>query len=127
MTRPTLGERELALLRHVAEAGPITVGEVAEGWGARHGLARSTVLTVMERLRAKGYLVRRRVDGVYRYRSVEGAAALLRGVVGEFVEKALSGSVSPFVAYLAEAPREVSEEDLERLEGLVRSLRERKP
>jgi predicted transcriptional regulator len=129
MTKPTLGDQELLLLRHVAEAGPLTVGQAAEGFGERHGLARSTVLTVMERLRLKGYLTRRRVEGVFQYRSVEGADALLRGVVGEFVERTLSGSVSPFVAYLAEAGEEVSEADLERLEALVRSLREkeRKP
>jgi hypothetical protein len=49
--------------------------------------------------------------------------------VGEFVERTLSGSVSPFVAYLAEAEDGVSEQDLSRLEALVRSLREkeRKP
>ncbi len=127
MTRPTLGDQELLLLRHVAEAGPLSVGQAAEGWGARQGLARSTVLTVMERLRQKGYLTRRRVDGVFQYRSVEGADALLRGVVGEFVEKTLAGSVSPFVAYLAEAGEEVSDADLARLEGLVKALREKKP
>lgn len=125
MTKPTLGDQELLLLRHVAEAGPLTVGQAAEGFGERHGLARSTVLTVMERLRQKGYLTRRRVDGVFQYRSVEGADALLKGVVGEFVERTLAGSVSPFVAYLAEAGDEVSEEDLARLEALVRALREK--
>jgi predicted transcriptional regulator len=127
MTRPTLGDQELLLLRHVAETGPRSVGQVAEGWGARQGLARSTVLTVMERLRLKGYLTRRRVDGVFQYRSVEGSDALLRGVVGEFVEKTLAGSVSPFVAYLADAGEDVSDEDLARLEGLVKALREKKP
>jgi predicted transcriptional regulator len=127
MAKPTLGDQELALLRQVAEAGPVTVGQMAEGWGARQGLARSTVLTVMERLRKKGYLTRRQVDGVYQYRSVERPDALLRGVVGEFVERTLSGSLSPFVAYLAESGGEVSDGDLERLEALVRALREKKP
>ncbi|MFT3914965.1 MAG: BlaI/MecI/CopY family transcriptional regulator [Anaeromyxobacteraceae bacterium] len=125
MTKPTLGDQELNLLRHVAEAGPLTVGQAADGFGERNGLARSTVLTVMERLRQKGYLTRRRVEGVYQYRSVEGADALLRGVVGEFVERTLAGSVSPFVAWLAEAGEDVSKEDLDRLEALVRQLREK--
>ena len=125
MPRPPLGVQELSLLHHLAVAGPCTVGQAVEAFGGRHGLARSTVLTVMERLRKKGYLVRRRVDGVFQYRSVEAPEALLRGVVGEFVERTLGGSVSPFVAWLAEAPGEVSPEDVARLEALVQKLREK--
>ena len=51
MKTRTIGDQELALLRYVAEEGPVTVGQAAEGFGAPRGLARSTVLTVMERLR----------------------------------------------------------------------------
>jgi len=63
----TVGDQELALLRDVAETGPSTVGEVAERFGEPRGLARSTVLTMMERLRQKGHLEREQVEGVYRY------------------------------------------------------------
>ena len=48
MKKP-VGEQELAVLRYVAEHGPVTVGEVAERFGEPQGLARSTILTVMER------------------------------------------------------------------------------
>jgi predicted transcriptional regulator len=47
------GDQELALLTWLAERPAITVGEVAEQYGAARGLARSTVLTMMERLRKK--------------------------------------------------------------------------
>ena len=43
----TLGELELELLRWIAQRGPTTVGEALEGYGVPHGLARSTVVTVM--------------------------------------------------------------------------------
>src|SRR5262249_4322147 len=62
-----IGDQELALLQYVTGQGEATVGAAAEGFGAPRGLARSTVLTMMERLRAKGYLARRPVDGVFRY------------------------------------------------------------
>jgi predicted transcriptional regulator len=122
MTAPrSIGDQELALLRHVAELGPVTVGQAAEGFGAARGLARSTVLTMMERLRAKGYLDRRRSGGVYRYSSRASSGELLRGAVESFVERTLGGSVSPFVSYLVEGA-EVSDEELAELERLVAKL-----
>jgi predicted transcriptional regulator len=120
----SIGEQELALLRYVAEQGTATVGQAAEGFGAPRGLARSTVLTMMERLRQKGHLDRRQTDGVYHYFSPVSSGELMRNAVRSFVEKTLSGSVSPFVTYLADA--EVSNEELAELERLVERLQSRK-
>lgn len=121
MSEPTIGEQELALLRYIADRPGVSVGQVADAFGQERGLARSTVLTMMERLRKKAYLSRRLVAGVYRYRARSSSAELLRGVVGRFVEKTLGGSVAPFVAYLNET-REVSDEELKELEDLVSKL-----
>lgn len=121
MALRTIGDQELALLRWVAEQGAASAGEVAEGFGASRGLARSTVLTMMERLRAKGYLERRRADGVFRYAAKASPSELLQGAVATFVEKTLAGSVSPVVTYLAER-REVSDDELAELERLVERL-----
>jgi len=121
MTKPSIGERELALLRHIGDHGEVSVGEAAVAFGAATGLARSTVLTMMERLRAKGYLKRRRVAGVYRYRSATVPGAAVRHAVGRFVENALGGSVSPFVAWMAERG-EVTPEELAELKALIAQL-----
>lgn len=120
-----VGEQELSVLRYVAEYGPVTVGEVAERYGEAQGLARSTILTVMERLRKKGHLTRRKVEGVFQYSSPLPAPELLRGMVGDFVERTLAGSLSPFVTYLAEA-EDVSEEELQQLQDVVAQLQSRK-
>jgi predicted transcriptional regulator len=120
-----VGEQELSVLRYVAEHGPVTVGEVAERFGEAEGLARSTILTVMERLRKKGHLTRRKVEGVFQYSSPLPASELLRGMVGDFVERTLAGSLSPFVTYLAEA-EDVSEEELQQLQDVVAQLQSRK-
>lgn len=121
MALAPVGEQELALLRHLAERGAASVGEVAETFGRERGWARSTVLTMMERLRRKGLLTRRVVDGIYRYRAKSNAATLLTGAVRQFVERHLGGSVSPVVAYLTEAT-DVSDEDLKELKAIVRRL-----
>ena len=117
----TIGEQEMALLRHIADRGAATVGEAADGFGASRGLARSTVLTMMERLRRKGHLSRRLVDGVYRYRALSSSADLLKGAVQRFVDRNLDGSVSPFLAYLSEAG-ELSDKERRDLEKIVARL-----
>jgi predicted transcriptional regulator len=121
----SIGDQELALLRYVADRNGATVGEVAEGFGGPRSLARSTVLTMMERLRQKGHLTRKLVNGVYRYQVRAATAKVLRDVVRGFVQQTLGGSVSPFVAYLSEEAQ-VNDDELAELEGLVARLQARK-
>lgn len=118
---PSIGEQELALLRHIADRAGATVGEAAEDFGAPRGLARSTVLTMMERLRKKGHLSRRMVEGLYRYSARSSSADLLKSAVSRFVERHLGGSVAPFVAYLSEAGA-LSARERRELEKIVARL-----
>jgi predicted transcriptional regulator len=121
MRKPSIGDQELALLQHLDETGAASAGEVAASFGEPRGLARSTVLTMLERLRGKGYLKRRQAKGVFRYSTATGAAEAMRGAIGSFVENTLSGSVSPFVAWMAERGK-VSDSELAELEALVTQL-----
>ncbi|MCC7633235.1 BlaI/MecI/CopY family transcriptional regulator [Stenotrophomonas rhizophila] len=125
MRGKTIGDQELALLQYVAEHDSASVGEVAAGFGEERGLARSTVLTMMERLRSKGYLQRSQVAGLYRYAATRGQDSVVQGAVASFVEKTLQGSVSPFVAFLSHKA-EVSDQELAELEALVAQLQSRK-
>ena len=126
MRSKTIGDQELALLQYVAEQGDASVGEVAAAFGEARGLARSTVLTMMERLRAKAYLTRTQVDGgVYRYASTARQDDVVRHAVGSFVEKTLQGSVSPFVAWMSQRT-EVSDNELAELEALVATLQSKR-
>ena len=120
MRRKSIGDQELALLHYLGQRGEASVGEVAAQFGEERGLARSTVLTMMERLRAKRFLRRRRSDGVFRY-SATGGGDVMQGAVGAFVERTLQGSVSPFVAWMSERGK-VSDEELAQLEALVEKL-----
>jgi predicted transcriptional regulator len=117
----TIGEQELALVRHIADRGGASVAEAVDEFGTSRGLARSTVLTMMERLRSKGYLSRQMADGVYRYRACASSADLLKNAVQRFVERSLDGSVSPFLAYLSDAP-ELSDQERQALEQIVARL-----
>jgi predicted transcriptional regulator len=125
MTKPTVGDQELSLLHYLAEHENASVGEVAADFGESRGLARSTVLTMMERLRAKSHLKRRHINGVYRYSTATGPGEVMSQAVGQFVEKTLSGSLSPFVAWMSEKA-EVSDSELAELEALVAQLQSRR-
>lgn len=125
MEATPLGELQLEVLRFLTEQGPLTVGEVAARFGEPRGLARTTVLTVMERLREKGYLTRRKQDGVYRYAPYAGKPQLLQDLIRQFVERTLEGSVSPFIAYLA-AERDLTDAEIAALRQLLESADEGK-
>lgn len=123
--KKTIGRAESKILAYVAEHPDSTVREVAENFGRTEGQARTTVLTVMERLRKKGYLTRRSVEGIYRYAPAAPKRELLRGLVRDFVEESLGGSLMPFMAYLADSA-DLSDEELADLRMLVQSLELRK-
>ncbi|MBC7805291.1 MAG: BlaI/MecI/CopY family transcriptional regulator [Akkermansiaceae bacterium] len=120
----TLGDQELEVLRFVAHRAPVTVREVADEWGTPRGRARTTILTMMERLRKKGYLVREGADGEgsFRYSSAVAPQAVLHNLVRDFVQKTLGGSLSPFVAYLADTPDGLSETEVAELKKLVNDM-----
>ena len=119
-----LGEQEMELLEFVSRYAPVTSAQVAERFGEARGLARTTVLTVLERLRRKGYVVRRRQEGVFHYSPRMSQGEVLRGLVQRFVETTLSGSLAPVVQYLANTPR-LTPTELEELEQIVETLRAR--
>ena len=115
-----LGEKEGELLAWVAHHAPASAAQIVAGWGAQQNVARTTVTTMLERLRAKGYLRREKVGGTYVYAPQSAHESQLRGVVGRFVEKTLGGSVEPFVSYLNNA--DLSEAEKAQLRALVKRL-----
>ncbi len=116
-----LGELELEVLKAIWELQPCTVQQVAEALAEARGSARTTVLTVMQRLHAKGMLARRKRSGVYRYVTKHRKGEVLSGLVGQFVDRVLDGSPGPFVAYLAEAD-DLTDEQVATLRAIVRRL-----
>ena len=123
--KATFGSTEIEVLRYISDHHPISVGEAAEHFAQVTGHARTTILTIMERLRRKGHLTRRKSGGVYRYSPKIAKLERLQGLVKDFVAKTLGGSVSPFVAYLSESGP-ISAEDLETLKRLVRDVEQQR-
>lgn len=116
---PNIGRAEMDILRYIGKHHPSSVREVADHLSATKGQVRTTALNVMERLRQKGYLKRRRINGIFHYSPSVPTAELLRSLVREFVHRALGGSVSPFVAYLLHEG-ELSADEVAQLRTLVK-------
>jgi len=120
-----LGQVELEVLRVVGERAPITVGEVAEHFARTEGKARTTILTIMEKLRAKGFLTRRKLKGSFHYSPTRPPQDVVQGVIRRFVSETLRGSVSPFIAYLTDT-KDITDDELRNLKSLVQRLDDRR-
>ncbi len=113
-----LGHLEFDVLQYVADHHPITVRAVATHFAEASGHARTTVLTVMQRLREKSYLKRRQRGGVQEYSPTMEKSELLQGIVSDFVADVLGGNVSPFFAYLTRSGQ-LTKDEVRKLEQLL--------
>ena len=125
MQPTTLGDQELSLLRFVSSQGQTTAGEAALKYGEPNGLARSTIETVLTRLYKKGYLTRIQDGGVFRYQATMEPQEVMGGLVEQFVEKTLGGSMVPLVNYFVRQSQ-LSETELAELQQLVSKLEARR-
>ena len=121
----SLGELELEVLKTVWGHEPCTVREVAEIIARERGSAYTTVLTVMQRLHAKGLLTRRKGKGPFAYSTTRGRADVISALVGRFVDQVLDGSAAPFVAYLA-GSKGLTAEQAEALRKIARELQQKR-
>ncbi|MEN6355704.1 MAG: BlaI/MecI/CopY family transcriptional regulator [Armatimonadota bacterium] len=122
MGRQPIGDHELEVLQYVSDHAPITVREVTEHYGKPRGLARTTILTVMERLRKKKYIRREKIEDTYHYSPCMPKRELLRGLLEDFTQRVLGGSVQPLVAYLAQ-DAQLNEEELDKLQDIINTKR----
>jgi len=122
--KPSIGRAEVEVLRFIADRSGATVTEVGDHLLETKGQTRNTALNMMERLRQKGFLERKKVDGIFRYFPSESKGTLFESFVEDFVESVLGGSVAPLVAYLGNRT-DVDERQLEELRRMVKSLEDR--
>ena len=123
---PSLGELEVQVLRLVWRHQPCTERQVSERVQRERGVARTTVLKTMQRLEAKGLLVREPGAGPIRYRAAVEERRLSPTLIRRFVAGFLGGSAEPLVAYLADSAK-LSARDLEQLRAIARKLRRDEP
>ena len=119
--RKNLTRPEMEILRYVIENAPTAARDITEYMASHRGHARTTTLTVLERLRSKGYVDRSDENGVFMYSPTAPSDEMQRSLVSDFVDIALGGSITPFAAYLA-GRADVSERELEELKKMIAEL-----
>jgi predicted transcriptional regulator len=84
-------------------------------------VGRTTVLKTIQRLEAKGLLVRVPGEGPVQFRASIEERKMLPALIARFVEGVLGGSAEPLVAYLAGSEK-LSAKDLETLRSIGRKI-----
>lgn len=115
--RTSVGDEEMKILAFVADHPLCSAADTAKTF-ADGGLARTTIQTVLERLRQKGLIEREQVDGTWRYSSVYSREDVQRGALKDFLRRILGKPSSPLLAYLS-GEAQLEEEDLKQLRSLL--------
>ncbi len=120
-----LGALQLAILRVLWERGEASANEVHQALLEEHGLAPTTIATMLKKMEAKA-LVDHRVDGrVFVYRAVHQQADVERSMVDEFVDRAFLGDSLALVNHLL-AAGEIEETEIAALKKKIASRRREK-
>jgi BlaI family penicillinase repressor len=119
-----LGRLELQIMGVVWDKGRATVHDVKEALGRGRRPAYSTILTMMRKLEAKGYLAHEVADRTYVYRATISRQAARHSLLGDLLERVFEGSPAQLVSSLVEQNR-VTEEELREIRKLIAERRKR--
>ncbi len=122
--KPTqLGDLETDVMNAVWELGEVTVQEVKDSLEPSRPLAYTTVMTVMTRLTEKGLLIRHKEGRAYVYKPASSQEKLAGSMLRSLVQRFYNGAGEKAIAHLLEIDENVDDEELERLEKLIRAKR----
>jgi len=113
----TLGRLELEVLKIVWDKPGCTVPEVAEILAKQKGSARTTILTVIQRLHKKAFLKRKKQRGVFHYYPTQKKTAVLGNLAKQFVRNIFDGSPASLIQYLTES--DVSADELTQIRKII--------
>ncbi len=114
-----LGRLELQIMNVVWEKGKATVHDVKDVLGRGRKPAYSTILTMMRKLEAKGYLEHDVDDRTYVYRPTISQQAVRHGVLGDIVDRLFEGSPSLLLNSLVEQNR-ISGTELKQIQKIIK-------
>lgn len=124
MKRYRLGDLQLKIMKVLWDGGPKSVADVHAALEQSDRLAYTTVATMLRKMEARG-LVEHHAEGRrFFYRARVAEAAVTRGMADDLVDRLFEGSLADMVSHLL-STREVSREELGRLERLIAERKQR--
>lgn len=124
-TLAPLSEAQIEIMDLVWDHGETTVTDLWNALSERRAVARTTVLTVMDRLVKKGWLKRRTVEREHVYSAARTREVTLGGLVRRLVDTAFAGSAENLVVALLDG-RGVTEEEAKRIRKLIDQSRRKR-
>jgi BlaI family penicillinase repressor len=119
---PPVSDAELEVLKVLWADGPATVRDVAAALRRqRRRLAYNTVLTLLTRLREKGYVEADRRDTAHVFRAVVTRDELVGSSLSALADRVCDGTASPLLLALVRDPR-LSTADIAHLRKLLNEL-----
>jgi|SRR5215204_6118808 len=121
-TERVLGRLESAVIELLWLEPHLTVVEVTRRLERRREIALTTVLTVLDRMYRKGYLIREKEGKAYlyspRYSRPEFEAGMIREILSSLLIEAKEATLIEFISIIAD-----DSETLHRLEEIIRMKR----
>jgi BlaI family transcriptional regulator, penicillinase repressor len=118
-----LGRLEMQIMNVVWEKGKATVHEVKEALGKGRKPAYSTILTMMRKIEAKGYLEHDVDDRTYVYRPTISQDAARKSILGDIMDRLFAGSPTLLLNSLVEQ-NQIDEKELSKLKKLINEATE---
>jgi predicted transcriptional regulator len=121
---PTVSDAELQVLKFLWEHGPATVRQAKSGLQhPKRRWAYNTVLTLMSRLKQKGYVTSKKAGVAHVFQAAVSRDKLLRHRLADLADRVCDGTASPLVHALVKGGR-FSPEEIEGLRQLIDELDE---
>lgn len=117
-----LGELELEVMKILWERGRSSVLQVSEQLSKQKDYARTTVLTIIQRLHKKGFLKRKKEDGVYRYEPTQKRQQVMGTLLNQFIDRVFDGSSTSLVQQLTRA--KLSDQELDQIRAMLEQGRQ---
>ena len=116
-----LGRLEMQIMNVVWEKGKATVHDVKDALGKGRKPAYSTILTMMRKIEAKGYLEHDVDNRTYVYRPAISQNIARRSILGDILDRLFEGSPALLLNSLVEQ-NQVSKEELDQLKKLIEEV-----
>lgn len=118
-----LGDLQLRIMRVLWNRGPASVAEVQENLDGPR-LAYTTVATMLRKMEDRGLVRHVEQERRFLYLPAISAEKVTRSMADDLVDRLFAGSLTDAVSHLLES-REVSREELARLERLIQQRKKR--
>jgi BlaI family penicillinase repressor len=123
MSTGHLGKLQLAIMRVLWTHGESTVADVHRSLEPSHGLAPTTIATMLKKMEGKGVVEHRTEGRRFVYHAIVSEASVTRSMVADLKERLFDGSAAALVSHLLRA-HDVDQDELAELRRQLEHARQ---